>query len=290
MKRLELSTILCLTFVSIVLGWPERMLAQRSGHAGSFHSGGFHGRGSHPAFQGVHAYGNYRSAGYDGGHGNYYGWRAAYGGYYPHYRYGYGWGFRIGFGFGPYWYYGFPYGYGPWWGPPYPYTYSNYYPYYVPPCCPYPYQRSSNPPPANPAPNFDGDSSPQHFTTPAPENPPSNNYLTDAADPSISLRRTTHGTTGTATDSESAPPSASELPPPRPEVQKAIRALREMPPHARRREIDHGRYSHFSPAERRFLKTALPSRSTFKELETDCASGAAACPQGVNIGRRDFVF
>ena len=195
-----------------------------------------------------------------------------------------------GFGFGPYWYYGFPNGYGPWWGPLYPYTYSNYYPYYVPPCCPYPYQRSSNPPPANPAPNSDGDSSPQHFTTPAPENPPSNNYLTDAADPSISLRRTTHGTTGTATDSESAPPSASELPPPRPEVQKAIRALREMPPHARRREIDHGRYSHFSPAERRFLKTALPSRSTFKELETDCASGAAACPQGVNIGRRDFVF
>src|SRR6267378_847767 len=184
MKRLELSTILCLTFVSIVLGWPERMLAQRSGHAGSFHSGGFYGRGSHPAFQGVHAYGNYRSAGYDGGHGNYYGWRAAYGGYYPHYRYGYGWGFRIGFGFGPYWYYGFPYGYGPWWGPLYPYTYSNYYPYYVPPGCPYPYQRSSKPPPANPAPNSDGDSSPQHFTTPAPENPPSNSYLTDAADPS----------------------------------------------------------------------------------------------------------
>ena len=95
MKRLELSTILCLTFVSIVLGWPERMLAQRSGQAGSFHGGGFYGRGSHPAFQGVHAYGNYRSAGYDGGHRNYYGWRAAYGGYYPHYRYGYGWGFRI---------------------------------------------------------------------------------------------------------------------------------------------------------------------------------------------------
>ena len=95
MKRLELSTILCLTFVSIVLGWPERMVAQRSGQAGSFHGGGFYGRGSHPAFQGVHAYGNYRSAGYDGGHRNYYGWRAAYGGYYPHYRYGYGWGFRI---------------------------------------------------------------------------------------------------------------------------------------------------------------------------------------------------
>jgi hypothetical protein len=33
-----------------------------------------------------------------------------------------------------------------------------------------------------------------------------------------------------------------------------MRALREMPPFAREREIDHGRYSHFSPEERDLLK------------------------------------
>jgi len=34
----------------------------------------------------------------------------------------------------------------------------------------------------------------------------------------------------------------------------AMRALREMPPFAREREINHGRYSHFSPEERELLK------------------------------------
>jgi hypothetical protein len=33
-----------------------------------------------------------------------------------------------------------------------------------------------------------------------------------------------------------------------------MRALREMPPFAREREIDQGRYSHFSPKEREFLR------------------------------------
>jgi hypothetical protein len=42
--------------------------------------------------------------------------------------------------------------------------------------------------------------------------------------------------------------------PPRREVLKAMRALREMPPFAREREIDYGRYSHFSPRERELLR------------------------------------
>lgn len=42
--------------------------------------------------------------------------------------------------------------------------------------------------------------------------------------------------------------------PPRPEVLKAMRALREMPPFAREREIDFGRYSRFSPKERELLR------------------------------------
>jgi hypothetical protein len=39
-------------------------------------------------------------------------------------------------------------------------------------------------------------------------------------------------------------------------VLKAMRALHEMPPFAREREIDYGRYSHFSPEERELLRNA----------------------------------
>jgi hypothetical protein len=41
----------------------------------------------------------------------------------------------------------------------------------------------------------------------------------------------------------------------RPEVRKAMRALREMPPFAREREIDFGRYSSFSPEEQELLRS-----------------------------------
>lgn len=41
----------------------------------------------------------------------------------------------------------------------------------------------------------------------------------------------------------------------RPEVQSAIRALHEMPPFAREREIETGRYSHFSPQEKKLLRS-----------------------------------
>jgi hypothetical protein len=40
------------------------------------------------------------------------------------------------------------------------------------------------------------------------------------------------------------------------EVRNAMRALREMPPSVREREIDTGRYSHFSAEERAMLKSA----------------------------------
>jgi len=41
----------------------------------------------------------------------------------------------------------------------------------------------------------------------------------------------------------------------RPEVQYAMRALHEMPPFARQREIETGRYSHFSAEERQILRS-----------------------------------
>ena len=43
---------------------------------------------------------------------------------------------------------------------------------------------------------------------------------------------------------------------PRREVLNAMRALHEMPPFAREREIEHGRYSNFSPEEREMLRNA----------------------------------
>ena len=41
----------------------------------------------------------------------------------------------------------------------------------------------------------------------------------------------------------------------RPEVQHAMQALREMPPFVREREIETGRYSHFTPQEREILRS-----------------------------------
>jgi len=49
--------------------------------------------------------------------------------------------------------------------------------------------------------------------------------------------------------------TARQNPPARHEVQSAMRALREMPPFAREREIETGRYRHFSPEERELLRT-----------------------------------
>jgi hypothetical protein len=40
----------------------------------------------------------------------------------------------------------------------------------------------------------------------------------------------------------------------RPEVQKALQRLSEMPPFAREREIETGRYSQFSSAEKQILR------------------------------------
>ena len=41
----------------------------------------------------------------------------------------------------------------------------------------------------------------------------------------------------------------------RPEMQKALQRLREMPPYARQREIAFGRYSNFSPEEQELLRS-----------------------------------
>jgi hypothetical protein len=52
---------------------------------------------------------------------------------------------------------------------------------------------------------------------------------------------------------ERATPQADA--PLRPEMQKALQRLREMPPFAREREIETGRYGYFSPQEKELLRS-----------------------------------
>jgi hypothetical protein len=60
-----------------------------------------------------------------------------------------------------------------------------------------------------------------------------------------------HFTTERATAKRAAPQAD---PPLRPEVQKALQRLREMPPFAREREIETGRYRQFSSEEKQVLR------------------------------------
>jgi len=61
--------------------------------------------------------------------------------------------------------------------------------------------------------------------------------------------------TTTPSNYQVAHSTTRQNPPVRHEVQSAMRALREMPPFAREREIETGRYSHFSPEERELLRS-----------------------------------
>jgi hypothetical protein len=60
-----------------------------------------------------------------------------------------------------------------------------------------------------------------------------------------------HSMTARAITERAAPQSAAPL---RPEMQKAMQRLREMPPFAREREIETGRYRQFSPEEKQILR------------------------------------
>ena len=70
---------------------------------------------------------------------------------------------------------------------------------------------------------------------------------------SMASVRASEGATAVAFRLPAAEPATAAL---RPEVLNAMRALHEMPPFAREREIEHGRYSHFSPEEREMLRNA----------------------------------
>ena len=67
----------------------------------------------------------------------------------------------------------------------------------------------------------------------------------------------------------------------RPEMQKALQRLREMPPFAREREIETGRYRQFSSEEKQILRNAaLPSRATIHDLPDSFAQRASLNSHG----------
>ena len=173
------------------------------------------------------------------------------------------------------WGWGYPYaGYSPWYYAPGPY-YS--YPYYGPSDDPAddsdPDNGDYDPPPADPnrrpLPNQNGPARPWRPPVPgggANPNYPNNNAAAFASrGPVLSVDRMSvtpssyrtagsipaHYTTERAAIGRAAAQADVPL---RPEVQKALQKLREMPPFAREREIETGRYSQFSAEEKRVLR------------------------------------
>jgi len=227
-------------------------------HGGSgFRGGGFggfrNGRGFN-GFRGGRGFGGFRGDRFFGGFG------------FP----GYGYGLGFGFDFWPYWdSYPYLYGYSPWWGAPYPYPY--YYPYDSYSDDPYDndqhYERDRDRRCRHDYRHPDNgcdddrtrpnrDSAPTRpSNTVVPESSPDRNYvISNSEDYRSSDSNDTIGPTPAASDYQLAYSSTKQLPSEtRPGVRNAIDALRAMPPDARQRQLDSGRYNSFSPEERELL-------------------------------------
>jgi hypothetical protein len=283
MKKSSLLKVLTVIVTGVALGSsPQNAFAQRGGHGGggAFHGVGgmgVHGGGGmgfpggggvgfhSPAVGGLHSvggrYGNgrghfygghhggayYTGRGYNGYHAGY-GWHGGHHGWHGGYRwypyYGWGWGFGW-----PYWGWGYGYyGYNPWYFAPYS------YPDYCPPGYSCPPNGNDDPPPGN--------STPKPGQTPAkPWRPEESTPDTDDGSSNVSARlnasvRSSEGAMIMASNYRVARSNPQEYTPLRREVQNAMRALREMPPFARQREIETGRYSHFTAEERALLRNA----------------------------------
>ena len=282
MTRVASLKLLVLLAVSVLLiGVPKFASAQRGGHGGGFHGGGsgFHSGGS---FGGFHGGGFHGSSAFGGFHGHsFYGFHGHgfhggpfFGGYgYP------GYGFGFSFGFGPYWgypYWGYPYsyGYGPWGSP-----YAYYYPY-----APYYYQDGPDPGDDRyPRGDRDGcdyrdednhpcksnsHNAPPRPSSTVPESSPDHNYVTTnpTANDSVFSLADYRPSSSTDPAGATAPvaskrqlidPAASQLPSGlRPAVRNVIQALRAMPPDARQRQLNSGRYHNLSPEELEFVTNA----------------------------------
>jgi hypothetical protein len=266
---------------------PELSFAQRGGHGGGgFHGGGFGGHGGGGGLGGFHGGG---SGGFRGGRGfgGFHGGRG-FGGFHGGRGFGGfrggrgfrdfdddfffggfgfpGYGFGLGLGFWPYWD-AYPYyGYSPWWGAPYyPYDrYDPYDPYYdrddrCRPDYRYPNNKCNDSSPDNSRPRSEN-SPARPSDTVAPESYSDRGYRTNSVE---DYRRPDSKESSVpmvlaASNYHIANSSTQQLPSgSRPAVRNAIRALRAMPPDARHRQLNSGRYDSFSPEERELLKNEL---------------------------------
>jgi len=282
MIRIVWLRILVLIALSVALiGIPQSASAQRGGHGGG---GGFHGggnlggfRGGARGFHGGGGFGGFRGRGFDGFHGRGFRGGRFFGGFgFPSYGYGFG------FGFGPYWGYPYYYGYGPW-GSPYAY-YDPYDSYYYPDGPDYrldnPYRRDNrdgcdyrheDDHPCKPN-NENAPAKPS--STDVPESSPEHNYVT--ANPATNASAFSLADYKSAASTDPAAVTASvasnhqlrdsrtwQLPSGvRPAVRNVIQALRAMPPDARQRQLNSGRYHSLSPEELEFVTNATqPSQA-----------------------------
>jgi hypothetical protein len=291
MKKNTLFRVLGVLVATIAVAcWPSTASAQRGGGGhgggggGGFHGGGgggFHGGGGGGggSFRGgSYGGGGYRGGGFRGGYGNrggYGGWRGGYGGrggygwggrYWGYPGWGYGWGgWGLGLGFGwPYWGYGYgyPYGYG------YGYAPDSYYsPYDCPPGYACPDNGDDPPPPQNYNPNYapNPQTDPARPWRPAPSGAApapgvarqgNGNPADYDARPVISVDHIA-ATRVTPSSYRIVPASERTRPEPVSDLENAMRHLRDMPPYAREREIESGRYSHFSPEEKEQLRAQV---------------------------------
>lgn len=224
-------------------------------HGGGGGGWGYHGGGGGWGYHGGGGYGGWHG-GYGGYHGAYWGggWR---GGYWGGWGWGYpsyccGWGFGVSFNFGPYWGYSYPYAYG------YPYYYP-YYSYYPPT---YYYAPTSGPPanlqaaPSNPA-AYNPPSQSGGMWSPGVSRPNASSssvHLIDATYRSSAGASAAYSVRNVSNDS---PASVDrQFPATRAEVKNVIRALRAMPPAARERQLDSGRYSNLSDEELALVRDA----------------------------------
>jgi hypothetical protein len=250
MKKSGLLKVLCVLVTSVVLiCMPESSFAAGGhgggggGHGGGF-GGGFHGGGGGfhgGGFGGYH--GAFGGGGWRGGWGGY-GWRGGWG--YPGWGRGWGWGYPgWGWGVGI----GFGWGWGSYW-PSYPYAYG--YPYYAYPYYPsYPYYGPDAYAPAdldrynggNPRDN----SQQQNSEYPGPER------STGVNDAIPARTFASHRTAGDSGSAKYWLANYQQHMVPRQAVRNVIQALLAMPPEARRRQIESGRYRDFSQEEQEFL-------------------------------------
>jgi len=275
--------VLCAALFLVMIGWaPESVFAQRGGHGGG---GGFHGGGS--GWGGGGAWrgggwgggGAWRGGGWGGGgvwRGGVWsggGWR---GGFWGFPSFGNTWAFSIGFNWGPSWG-GFasPFFVGPVWAPPF--VVLSPVPVFVPgtpvfvPATPAGFADSSSPNnggyvyASSPSSNYVPDtSSAQQYRAPAqrsnapaaPHPPGANSVTIRNASYTSTAPQYARAVTATSSNYRPASSTARQLPPLRPEVKNVIRALRGMPPGARERQIDSGRYSNLTPKELQIVRYA----------------------------------